>query len=194
VSRFEPYKHHRTVISAVLGLEREGVPVTLELVGSGGYSAHAVEKQLEAEDPEHTVITNHGAVNYADLPGLYHRADALIFASSCENLPNILLEAMAAGLPIVVANRGVMPEVVGNAGFYFDPESVTSLSSAIREMLGNQQLRAERAAAALERVRGRTWAECASRTFEFLSLIGRQRVAARSTPASVEGTRVPPLD
>lgn len=175
VSRFEPYKHHHTVISAVLKLRRNGVPIALDLVGNGGYSARDVEDQLRAEDPEQAVITNHGVVPHADLPALYSRADAVVFASSCENLPNILLEAMAAGVPIAVSRRGVMPEVVGNAGFYFDPESVSSLSATLRDMLENPARRAEYALAAKERVRGQTWPECARRTFHFLAQVALRR-------------------
>ena len=172
VSRLEPYKHHRTVISAVLELRKEGLPLVLELAGSGGPSSGQVERQLREEDPTGVAITYHGNVRYADLPALYHRADAFVFASSCENLPNILLEAMSAGLPIASSNRSVMPEVLGDAGFYFDPESRESMSSALIELLTNPERRLQFATAARERVRDRTWVRCAERTFDFLRTIG----------------------
>jgi glycosyltransferase involved in cell wall biosynthesis len=172
VSRMEPYKHHETVISTVLDLRREGVPVVLELAGSGGPSTSHVEHQLRSEDPDGVAVIRHGKVRYADLPALYHRADAFVFASSCENLPNILLEAMAAGLPIASSNRSVMPEVLGDAGFYFDPESRESMSSALRELLANPERRRQFATAARERVRDRTWVRCSERTLGFLRAVG----------------------
>ena len=48
-------------------------------------------------DPEHNFLHYRGSIPYADLHATYHAADAFIFASSCENLPNIMIEAMSAG-------------------------------------------------------------------------------------------------
>jgi glycosyltransferase involved in cell wall biosynthesis len=168
VSRLEPYKHHVTLIDAVLQLRRDGFPVVLDLVGGGGPSSKEVLEKINNEDPDGVSIKYHGDVPYADLPTIYRRADAFVFASSCENLPNTLLEAMSSGLPIASSNRGVMPEVVGDAGLYFDPESQDSISKALMELLANPKRRAELAAAAKERVRTRTWEECSERTFGFL--------------------------
>ncbi|MDP9200805.1 MAG: glycosyltransferase family 4 protein [Gemmatimonadota bacterium] len=175
VSRLEPYKHQPTVISTVLKLREEGYPVVLDLVGSGGGGARQqIERQLHAEDREGVAVTYHGNVPYADLPALYHRADAFVFASSCENLPNILLEAMSAGLPIASSNRSVMPEVLGDAGLYFDPESPESMASALRDLLANPERRRQLAIVASERVRDRTWVRCAERTLAFLGSIGME--------------------
>lgn len=179
VSRFEPYKHHEILISSVLTLRKEGFPLVLDLAGNGGASKKRVVNQLLAEDPGKDAVRYHGNVRYADLPSLYHQADAFVFASSCENLPNILLEAMSAGLPIASSNRSVMPEVLGDAGFYFDPESRESISSALTELLAEPDRRRELATAARERIRDRTWAHCADRTFSFLRSIGLENARGR---------------
>jgi glycosyltransferase involved in cell wall biosynthesis len=169
VSRFEPYKHQSILITTVLRLRQEGLPVVLGLAGNKGPTKQAIEKQLRVEDPQGVAVTYHGSVRYADLPALYHRADAFVFASSCENLPNILLEAMSAGLPIASSNRSVMPEVLGDAGFYFDPESFESMTAAIKELLSDPERRQRLALQARNRVRDRTWSRCAERTFAFLA-------------------------
>jgi glycosyltransferase involved in cell wall biosynthesis len=169
VSRFEPYKHQSTLITTVLRLRQEGTPVVLGLAGNDGPTKQAIEDQLRVEDPQGVAVTYHGSVRYSELPALYHRADAFVFASSCENLPNILLEAMSAGLPIASSNRSVMPEVLGGAGFYFDPESFESMTAAIKELLSNPERRLRLAIEARNRVRDRTWSRCAERTFAFLA-------------------------
>jgi glycosyltransferase involved in cell wall biosynthesis len=174
VSRFEPYKHQSTVITTVLRLRREGLPIVLELAGNEGPTRRAIEHQLQSEDPEGAAVSYHGNVRYADLPAFYHRADAFVFASSCENLPNILLEAMSAGLPIASSNRSVMPEVLGDAGFYFDPESSESMAGSIKELLANPERRQQLAVLAKERVRDRTWVRCAERTFAFLAAVSSE--------------------
>ena len=92
-----------------------------------------------------------------------------IFASSCENLPIILLEAMASHLPIACSNRLPMPEVLGDTGVYFDPEDITSITNALRELLVSSELRKVKAKKAKERSIQYTWGRCANDTFEFLS-------------------------
>jgi glycosyltransferase involved in cell wall biosynthesis len=108
-------------------------------------------------------------VPYEELFKWYHQADLFIFASSCENMPNILLEAMAAGLPIACSNRGPMPEVLGTAGLYFDPENPAEIACAIRSLLDSTDLRAEKAEAAYRRAKAFTWQRCAEQTFQFLA-------------------------
>jgi glycosyltransferase involved in cell wall biosynthesis len=168
VSRLEPYKHHTTLISSVLNLRGRGFPLMLDLAGGPGPSTSLIEQQLRTRDPNGIVVANHGNVPYGKLPALYHRADGFIFASSCENLPNILLEAMSAGVPIASSNRSVMPEVLGDAAVYFDPESQESVENALRELLARPEARLQRALIAKQRVREQTWARCAERTFDFL--------------------------
>jgi glycosyltransferase involved in cell wall biosynthesis len=65
------------------------------------------------------------------------KSDIFVFASSCENMPNTLIEGMAAGLKIACSSRGPMPEVLKDAGYYFDPESPVSISKAIEQIILN---------------------------------------------------------
>ncbi len=66
-------------------------------------------------------------------------------------MPNILLENMAAGLPIACSNRGPMPEVLGDAGVYFDPESVDDIAHAVAKLIHSPFLREELAHRAYSR-------------------------------------------
>ena len=98
----------------------------------------------------------------------YAEADAFVFASSCENMPNILVEAMAAGLPIACSNRGPMPEVLGDAGVYFDPDSADAIATAIHELMIDVRGRARYAEAAALAAKAYSWDRCASDTFRFI--------------------------
>lgn len=84
-------------------------------------------------------------------------------------MSNILLEAMAAGLPIACSNRGSMPEVLGDAGVYFDPEKPEDIVRALQELIDSPTLRTQKAKAAFERVKAYSWQRCASETFNFLA-------------------------
>ena len=57
-------------------------------------------------------------------------------------MPNILLEGMESGLPIACSNRNPMPEALGDAGVYFDPEIVDDIARALRELIDSHTLRA----------------------------------------------------
>ena len=52
-------------------------------------------------------------------------------------MPNILIESMASGLPIVCSDKQPMPEFLGKNGFYFNAKSVDSIVDAIERMLLN---------------------------------------------------------
>lgn len=177
VSIIAVYKHQWHVAEAVAQLRRTGLPVTLDFVGPAyGPALHHLQEVLQRVDPRQEFIRYVGPVDYHQLPMWYHQADAFVYASSCENLPIILLEAMAAGLPIACSNRGPMPEVLGQAGVFFNPESTIDIATALRTLLTNQELRQKYAQLAFERSRAYTWERCAQETFSFIVDIANRSV------------------
>lgn len=173
VSIVHVYKHHWHVAEAVSRLRAAGLPVTLELVGPPASGSRRLDAALAALDSGGDFIAYHGNVPYAELPEVYAAADLFVFASSCENMPNILVEAMAAGLPIASSDRGPMPEVLGDAGVYFDPEDPQSIAAAVRQYIESPSLMAEKSRAAFERSKQFSWERCARETFSFLAACAR---------------------
>lgn len=170
VSIIDMYKHQWRVAKAVGELERLGLPVQLDLIGPAYAPALSrLRLALQSIDPEEAFIHYRGSVSYTELSSCYHAADIFIFASSCENMPNILLEAMASGLPIACSKCGPMPEVLGDAGTYFDPERVSDIANAITNLVESPTLRRQKAEAAYELAQSYTWERCAEQTFAFLS-------------------------
>lgn len=175
VSTIAAYKHQWKVAEAVYKLRRTGIPLVLYLIGSFYRTAlRRLNDELDRVDPKCEFIQYVGPVNYSELPSWYNMADAFIFASSCENLPIILLEAMAAGLPIACSDLGPMPELLGQAGIYFNPENENSIEAALRTLLFDPKLRNQIALMAFEKSRIYTWEECAKQTFEFIHNIGNR--------------------
>ena len=172
VSTIDRYKHQWHIVETVSALRREGFPLTLDLVGPG--HPHAL-KRLNATishcDPKKEWVRYHGEVVYSKLHELYAEADLGIFASSCENMPNILLETMAAGLPVACSDRGPMREVLGNSGVYFEPEHPEDISRALRELIDSPILRTEKAEASFAAALKFDWKHCAFETFSFLAQI-----------------------
>ncbi len=170
-----PYKHHIEVMQAVAQLRHEGLTVVLQMVGANaGAYGEAVRRHRLALDPHESFLHDLGHVDFGRLHELYRQADIFLFASSCENLPNILIEAMAAGLPIACADRGPMPEVLADAGEYFDPELPASITRAIEELADDPTLRAELATRAWRRAHDYSWERCARETLDFVSHIALQ--------------------
>lgn len=177
VSIIDQYKHQWHVVEAVHALRMEGLSIVIELVGPAYPPALArLQEVIERLDPEGRWVHYHGALPYETLHDIYEQADLGVFASSCENMPNILLETMAAGLPVACSNRGPMPEVLGGAGLYFDPENPADIAQAIRMFILSPELRTEKAQACFERCQQYSWERCASETFSFIARTAQHRI------------------
>lgn len=176
VSILMPYKHQVEVARAACLLRAEGVPIEMRFIGApwGDYGRQ-FRALLDELDPEHKFLLWSGAEPFDALHGFYQRADAFVFASSCENLPNILIEAMAAGLPIASSDRGPMPEVLGDAGVYFDSEVSSSIADALRQLATDDLLRSQLAKLAWHKAQTYSWECCARDTFKFIAQVAQQK-------------------
>lgn len=170
VSIVNQYKHQWHVVEAIGMLRKNGVPLTLSLVGPAYPPAlRRLEETIRKIDPGKEFISYYGSIPYSQLPGVYHDADGFVFASSCENMPLILMEAMASGLPIACSNRAPMPEVLGDAGIYFDPEQPSSIAEVLLRLMKDHELRRWCAEGGYRRSKDYSWNRCANETFSFLS-------------------------
>ena len=169
VSNAEMYKHQWMVIRAIGNLRRRGYNVSLLLVGGGtGLAQRLIDKEIAQTDPQGDFIESIGFVYQNEIPNLLAQADIFVFASSCENMPNTLVEAMASGLPIACSDRGPMPEILEDGGVYFDPENAESIAAAIENIIRNREMRVSIAKRAKELAEQYSWARCASETWDFL--------------------------
>lgn len=185
VSIISLYKHQWRVAEAVAGLRRMGVPVVLELVGPAYPPAlRKLRETLKRIDPAGEAVRYSGEIAHEELSRRYAEADIYVFASSCENMPNILIEGMASGLPIACSSRGPMPEVLGDAGVYFDPEDASDIGRALMKLIESPDLRARLAQAAFGRAQAYSWRRCANETFAFLGELGDPTNAASRQAAN----------
>jgi glycosyltransferase involved in cell wall biosynthesis len=170
VSNAEMYKHQWVVVRAIALLRKQGYPVTLKLVGGGaGKAQRLVDFEIAKCDPHGEFVMQTDFVPHKELPSLLAGSDIFVFASSCENLPATLLEAMAVGLPIACSDRGPMPEVLADAGVYFDPEDAGSVAGAVERIVRDTVLRVELCRRAKELSEKYSWARCADETWAFIA-------------------------
>jgi glycosyltransferase involved in cell wall biosynthesis len=116
----------------------QGIPsARLALVGDGPHRAF-LESHFEGT---HTHFV--GYLQGQELGAAYASADAFVFPSRTETLGLVLLEAMAAGCPVVAANSGGIPDIVtdGVNGFLFDPADEQGALKATQRLLANAQER-----------------------------------------------------
>jgi glycosyltransferase involved in cell wall biosynthesis len=108
----------------------------LHLVGAGPQRA-ALERQVRSTGLASRVVF-HGAVSHEDLPDWFRAADLFVLASRSEGVPNVLLEAMACGLPLVASDVGGIPEIAGlGVSRLVPPERPSVLADAITQMLAH---------------------------------------------------------
>lgn len=169
-SRLEPYKHQVEIVQAVEMLADRIPGLEVRLCGPANPAYRADFEAALARCPKaRERIEYLGEVPNADLPRLYAESDLLLFASSCENLPNILIEAMASGIPICSSDRSPMPEICRDACLYFDPADPRSIAQAVLGALGDWTATQARSAQALEYARTYSWDKTARETFAFIA-------------------------
>lgn len=170
VSNVAPYKHQIHVAKAIHYLKEKGYNLVLTLVGGGeGKSQQDLENYMNKHDSNHKFLIQKEFVKHSDLSSLIEKSDLFVFASSCENMPNTLIEGMCSGLPIACSNRGPMPEVLENGGVYFDPENYLSIAEAVETIINDENLRLEKAKISQNLSHKYSWERCAYETFDFLN-------------------------
>lgn len=177
VSTFEPYKSHIELIRA-FALLRQRRPTAEKLVLVGAESSReyalAVRAEIHRLDLGDAVVIA-GSVPYGEMPAVYHHATAGLFTSICESCPNVLLEAMASGLPLIVSNRPPMPEFAGGSVLYVDPTRPDDLADRMVQLLEDHDLRARLGQEAERRARRFEWRDTAAQTWDAILQLAEDR-------------------
>lgn len=169
VSNIAFYKHQCKVAQAITSLKKKGINLTIDFVGGGtGEAQWEFDKCVSYLDPDKSFIKQQDFISHSALPVILSKSDLFIFASSCENMPNTLIEGMCSGIPIACSNRGPMPEVLKNGGVYFDPEDSISIAGAIEFLIRNEKERKEFANRSQILSFQYSWKRCRSETFEYI--------------------------
>lgn len=98
------------------------------------------------------------------LAALYKGATAFVYPSKYEGFGIPPLEAMSTDCPVICSKTSSIPEVVGDAGEYFDPDESQSIRSAIERVLQSPSRRAELVSLGRDRCKHFSWERCAQET------------------------------
>lgn len=138
VGRLVPEKAVDVLLAAVAGIDAR------VLVVGDGVARAGLERQAGSWPAGKAAFA--GAVSDADVPDHLAAMDALVLPSRttatwAEQFGHVLIEAMAAGVPVVGSSSGAIPEVIGDAGLIFPENDAAALAAQLRRLLGDEALR-----------------------------------------------------
>ena len=164
VGTIEPRKNLPAVFRALARLPRAERP-ELRVVGAPGLDATAIQA-LPARLGLNGDVRFLGRRPTDELLTLYAGALALVYPSLLEGFGLPVLEAMAAGAPVVASNRSGVPEVAGDAAILVDPEDDNSIAAALERVITSPALRDDLRARGRARVARFSWERTARRTLD----------------------------
>jgi glycosyltransferase involved in cell wall biosynthesis len=158
----EPRKNLDVLLDAY-ALLANGSRSAPRLVIAGGTSPDAQRWLARiASAPLRDRVVYKGYIAHDEREALYAGARALVLPSLDEGFGLPVLEAMSAGVPVVVSTRGSLPEVAGTAGVLLDPHDVSAWADTLERLGGDSQWATDLACAGLERARAFTWEQSAA--------------------------------
>jgi glycosyltransferase involved in cell wall biosynthesis len=160
VGRLAPQKRVDLLVAAFGRMTR---PADLVLVGDGPERTRV--QRLVRHSPAADRISTTGFVEHSAVPAVLASLDLLVLPSAYEEMGSVLVEAMAAGLPVVASDVGGIPEVVrhGVTGLLVPPGDVAALAAALDRLVADPVLRSHLAAGARSRAEEYSWPRLGAR-------------------------------
>ena len=164
VSTLEPRKKIAELLRAWQDLRAShSNSMPLVLAGAEGWLNEELHEEIRAGVTAGW-LRHLGFVPEDDLPALYAGAALFLYPSTYEGFGLPPIEAMASGVPVLVANSSCLPEVCGDAARYIDPDDAPGFRDAMIDALTDEDRRAASRRQGLSQAAKYRWEECASKT------------------------------
>jgi glycosyltransferase involved in cell wall biosynthesis len=182
VANLRPEKAHEVLIEAVAGLSKIFPDVELRIVGAGSRATALQELAARRGLASRVLFLGH----QDDVPAILSDADIFALSSRSEAFPNSIMEAMAAGMPLVSTNVGGVPELVDHQrnGVLVPPDSVDAMVAALRDLIEHPDRAAMLGRAARQAIESRFSFGRMVSSFEALYLDLLQRRAPQRVPST----------
>lgn len=164
VGRPTPHKNLGRLIESFAILKNKHPDLKLVLAGKKDALYEAHEQNAQAKGITDIVFT--GFVSEGQLRWLYENCGAYVFPSLSEGFGLPGLEAMRHNAPVVSSNATCLPEVYGDAAYYFDPLNTQDIANKISEVLENIALRDQLISAGKAQAGAYSWHRMAQQTFD----------------------------
>lgn len=189
VGGISPHKNLATLIDAFKKISSNQPDVKLVLVGDYKddpfFSAYpSLKKQVNELNLENKVIFT-GFISDEDLAELYNTSQLLVFPSFEEGFGLPAIEAMSCGTPVAASNCSSLPEVLGEAGRFFDPRNAENMADVIGSILGNNKERKLMRKQGLERAEQFMWKKAAEDTLVIFNELVGNKTENNSVPSKI---------
>lgn len=166
-----PYRRLEDVVAAFeQAIARQTNDAVLLVAGSGTDRRYALKiRALVESSPFRSRIRLLGRLNGQEMRALYKGCHVFVSASEVEACPNIGIEAMTAGRPVIAANSGPAEEIYGDGAILYQPRDVASLASLLSSLWQSKELAGEMSKRAVSRSSAFSWDTCAAATADVLT-------------------------
>lgn len=161
VGTLQPRKNIETLIDAFALLNDPSLQ--LVLVGGKGWLYDEIFARVEQHQLTNRVIFT-GYVADEELPLWYAAADLFVYPSLYEGFGMPVVEAMACGTAVIVANNSSLPEAAGEAGLQFDPQNASELAERMLSVLQNYELSAKMRQSGFKQAQKFSWTRAGRET------------------------------
>lgn len=165
-----PHKNlERLILSFKKLIEDKQIDCQLVLVGELDYFYQRLREMSSVVPSGKIIFTDF--VSDKELTSLYQNASLYVFPSLGEGFGLPPLEAMAFGLPVVCSRATCLPEVLGQAVVYFDPENIEEMAEKIKQVLKDKQLQEKLIVQGFKRIQKYQWSKMAQETLKIYKTV-----------------------
>jgi glycosyltransferase involved in cell wall biosynthesis len=157
-----PHKNLDVLAMAFREVIKKHPLLRLVLVGKEDYFYRRLKKLVSDLKMENIIFTDFVSDNY--LPVIYQESQAYVFPSLYEGFGLPPLEAMCENTPVISSSASCLPEILGEAAYYFDPKAIGEISEAIEKVLIDKDLRETLVLAGRKQVKKYSWKKMAEET------------------------------
>jgi len=157
-----PHKNLEGLVKVFGKMNKKHADLKLVLVGKEDYFYKRVKDSAKDND----AVIFMGYVPDSGLKELYKKAVAYVFPSLYEGFGLPPLEAMAFGCPVVSSDKASMPEILGDAALFFNPEDEKDFENKLDAILENENLRKELIQKGYAQIKKYSWDDCVKKTLE----------------------------
>jgi glycosyltransferase involved in cell wall biosynthesis len=169
IGSIEPRKNLKSVILAMKSYkEKHSDTIKLVLSGSKSWLSSDLYKTVQELSLDDDVVFT-GRVTDEEKIALLQHATVFAFPSFYEGFGLMVLEAFAAGCPVIISDRGALPEIAGGAALIVNPDKPEEIADAIAKLNQDDTLRSQLIQKGRLWAKGFTWEKAAKETLEIFN-------------------------
>lgn len=157
VSSFHKYKNHESLFGAVSILKNKGYDVSLNLIGGSPQERDEELYRLAENLGLENDIKFSGWKTHKEIFEAMDNSDIFVYPSTVESTGLGVMEAMARGMCVASSNMSCMPEVLKDAGVYFNPNNAEDMAKTLEKLINDPMRREELRKKAFEYSKQYTW-------------------------------------